>query len=72
MAAATTPDNPTPRPSLTRAVLGMGAVTAGSRLVGFVRVLVIAAILGTTYLGNTFQASNTVSNVIFEREKTCR
>ena len=30
------------------------------------RVLVIAAVLGTTYLGNTFQAANSVSNVLFE------
>ena len=29
-------------------------------------VLVIAAVLGTTYLGNTFQAANSVSNVLFE------
>ena len=28
--------------------------------------VVIAAVLGTTYLGNTFQASNSVSNVLFE------
>ena len=28
--------------------------------------LVIAAVLGTTYLGNTFQAANSVSNVLFE------
>lgn len=44
----------------------MGAVTAASRVIGFIRVLAIAAVLGTTYLGNTFQASNTVSNVLFE------
>jgi putative peptidoglycan lipid II flippase len=44
----------------------MGAVTAVSRTLGFVRVLVIAAVVGTTYLGNTFQASNSVSNVLFE------
>ena len=44
----------------------MGGVTAVSRLAGFVRVLVIAAVLGTTYLGNTFQAANSVSNVLFE------
>ncbi len=54
------------RPAVARAAAGMGAVTAMSRLLGFVRVLVIAAILGTTYLGNTFQASNSVSNVLFE------
>src|SRR5262249_24204892 len=54
------------RPTVARAAAGMGAVTAVSRTLGFVRVLVIAAVLGTTYLGNTFQASNSVSNVLFE------
>ncbi len=54
------------RHSVTRAAVGMGGVTAVSRLMGFVRVLVIAAVLGTTYLGNTFQSSNSVSNVLFE------
>ena len=49
-----------------RAAFGMGAVTVVSRAFGFVRVLVVAAVLGTTYLGNAFQASNSVSNVLFE------
>ena len=44
----------------------MGAIAAASRAVGFVRVLVIAAVLGTTYLGNAFQAANSFSNVLFE------
>lgn len=44
----------------------MGAATATSRVFGFARVLVIAAVLGTTDLGNTFQGSNLVSNVLFE------
>jgi putative peptidoglycan lipid II flippase len=48
------------------AAIGMGAVTAVSRLVGLVRVLVVAAVLGTTYLGNAFQSANSVSNVLFE------
>jgi putative peptidoglycan lipid II flippase len=52
--------------SVGRAAAGMGAATAVSRSLGFVRVLVIAAVLGTTYLGNTFQSSNSVSNVLFE------
>ena len=52
--------------SVTRAAVRMGGVTVVSRLMGFVRVLVIAAVLGTTYLGNTFQAANSVSNVLFE------
>lgn len=54
------------RKSVARAAVGMGSVTAVSRLFGFVRVLVVAAVLGTTYLGNTFQAANSVSNVLFE------
>lgn len=49
-----------------RAALGMGVIAALSRAVGFVRVLVVAAVLGTTYLGNAFQAANSVSNVLFE------
>jgi putative peptidoglycan lipid II flippase len=53
-------------PSVTRAATAMGVATLVSRLLGFVRVLVIAAVLGTTYLGNTFQAANSVSNVLFE------
>jgi putative peptidoglycan lipid II flippase len=44
----------------------MGAVTAVSRVIGFARVLVVAAVLGTTYLGNAFQAANSLSNVLFE------
>jgi putative peptidoglycan lipid II flippase len=52
--------------SVARAAAGMGVATAVSRAFGFVRVLVIAAVLGTTYLGNTYQASNSFSNVLFE------
>ncbi|MGQ0824790.1 MAG: murein biosynthesis integral membrane protein MurJ [Actinomycetota bacterium] len=50
----------------TRAATRMGAITAVSRSFGFVRVLVVAAVLGTTYLGNAFQAANSLSNVLFE------
>jgi len=49
-----------------RAATGMGIATAVSRAFGFVRILVIAAVLGTTYLGNTYSSSNSVSNVLFE------
>jgi putative peptidoglycan lipid II flippase len=52
--------------SVSRSAAGMGVATAVSRAIGFARVLVIAAILGTTYLGNTFTSSNYVSNVLFE------
>lgn len=44
----------------------MGVAAAISRAFGAIRVLAIAAILGTTYLGNTFQSSNSVSNIVFE------
>jgi putative peptidoglycan lipid II flippase len=49
-----------------RAARIMGVATAVSRLLGFGRVLVIAAVLGTTDLGNIFSASNSVSNVLFD------
>jgi putative peptidoglycan lipid II flippase len=52
--------------SIGRSVAGMGAAAALSRAFGGLRMVVIAAVLGTTYLGNAFQASNSVSNVLFE------
>ena len=52
--------------TMTTSAAGMGAAAAVSRAFGGLRVLVIAAVLGTTFLGNTFQASNSVSNVLFE------
>ena len=54
------------RVSTSRAAVGVGAVTALSRLMGFVRVLVVAAVLGASFLGNAFQSANTLSNVLFE------
>jgi putative peptidoglycan lipid II flippase len=55
-----------PAGGMGRAARAMGAATAVSRMLGFGRVLVIAAVLGTTDLGNTFSASNSVSNVLFD------
>jgi len=52
--------------SITRSVAGMGAAAAVSRAFGGLRMVVIAGVLGTTFLGNTFQASNSFSNVLFE------
>ncbi len=49
-----------------RSAVDMGVATAVSRAFGLVRVLVIVAVLGTTFLGNTFQASNSISNVLFD------
>jgi putative peptidoglycan lipid II flippase len=48
-----------------------GASVAGaswtlvSRVTGFGRVAVLAAVLGPTYLGNTFQATNLFPNIVF-------
>lgn len=44
----------------------MGVATFTSRTIGFARVFMVTVILGTTYLGNSFQASSSVSNVLFE------
>ncbi|MGI9032944.1 MAG: murein biosynthesis integral membrane protein MurJ [Acidimicrobiales bacterium] len=44
-------------------------ITAGnmaSRLTGLVRVVAVAGALGTTFLGNTYQTANLVSNIAFE------
>lgn len=65
MTAAADASRP-PARSIGRAAAGMGATIAISRVFGFVRVLVVAAVLGTTYLGNAFQSANLVSNVLFE------
>ena len=40
--------------------------TLASRATGFLRAAVVAAVLGPTYLGNTFQASNFLPNITFE------
>ncbi|MBI3256375.1 MAG: hypothetical protein HYZ59_01155, partial [Actinobacteria bacterium] len=37
-----------------------------SRLTGFLRVLAIGAAVGATFLGNTYQSANLVSNILFE------
>src|SRR5205085_2311792 len=43
---------------LLRSTVGITAGNLVSRLTGFVRVLAVAAALGTTYLGNTYQTAN--------------
>lgn len=52
--------------AVVRSAAGMGVAAAVSRAFGALRVLVVAAVLGTTYLGNAFGGSNSVSNVLFE------
>ncbi len=44
----------------------MTVATAVSRATGFLRVVVVAAAMGTTFLANTYQTANTAPNVIFE------
>ncbi|MBA2609929.1 MAG: hypothetical protein H0U92_13390 [Actinobacteria bacterium] len=60
----------TPTPSVTRSA-GRDAATVTtwnlvSRLTGFVRIVVLGGALGATRLGDTYQASNQVSNILFE------
>ena len=50
----------------TRAARVMGVATLASRGIGLVRIGVVAAVLGTTPLGDTYQSSSAVSNVLFE------
>jgi putative peptidoglycan lipid II flippase len=52
--------------TLTRATATVSAMTLLSRITGFVRVAVVVAVLGTTYLGNTYQTANSVPNLLFE------
>lgn len=56
----------TERTSLARGAAQMTIATAVSRLTGFVRVVVVAAALGTTFLANTYQTANTAPNILFE------
>jgi putative peptidoglycan lipid II flippase len=51
---------------LARSTVAMTALTLVSRLTGFLRVLVVVAVLGDTYLGNVYQSANTVPNLLFE------
>lgn len=53
-------------PALARSMAAMTVLTALSRVTGFVRIVVIAAVLGTTFLGNVYQSANTIPNVVFE------
>ena len=52
--------------SLARGAAITTVATAISRLTGFVRVMVVAGAMGTTFLANTYQTANTAPNVVFE------
>jgi putative peptidoglycan lipid II flippase len=49
-----------------RATATVSALTLVSRLTGFARILVVAAVLGRGALGDTYQTANTVPNLLFE------
>jgi putative peptidoglycan lipid II flippase len=53
-------------PSLARGAAATTLAAALSRLTGAVRVVVVAAALGTTFLANTYQTANTAPNIVFE------
>ena len=55
-----------PQGSLARGAAIISIATAVSRVTGFVRVVVVAAAMGTTFLANTYQTANTAPNVVFE------
>lgn len=52
--------------SLARGAAASTVATAISRVTGFVRVVVVASAMGTTFLANTYQTANTAPNVLFE------
>ena len=62
----TTATEPSSTASLGRGAALITLATVASRVTGFVRVVVVAAAMGTTYLANTYQTANTAPNLIFE------
>jgi putative peptidoglycan lipid II flippase len=52
--------------SLARGAAIISIATGISRLTGFLRVIVVAGAMGTTYLANTYQTANTAPNLVFE------
>lgn len=59
------PDAPTGS-SLARSTALMTVLTLVSRATGLVRIVLVGAVVGTTFLGNTYQSTNTIPNVVFE------
>lgn len=54
------------RGSLARGAAAIAVATAVSRVTGFLRVVAVAAAMGTTFLANTYQSANTAPNLVFE------
>lgn len=55
-----------PEAGLLRSAATISAWNTLSRITGFGRVLAVGAALGTTFVGNTYQSANLVSNLLFE------
>ena len=54
------------RRTLARSTATQTVLTGLSRLTGFGRIVIVTAVLGTTFLGNTYQSANTIPNIVFE------
>src|SRR5215208_7509414 len=52
--------------AILRAVLSMAAINALSRATGYLRTMVMAAVLGTGVVANAYGASNGIANLIYE------
>ncbi len=59
------PDDLTGADGTTRDSVTVSAWTAASRATGMVRVVVVGAVLGPTFLGNSYQLTNSLPNLIF-------
>ena len=55
-----------PEPDLARSTATMTVLTLLSRITGFIRNVVVVAVLGVTFLGNVYETANTVPNLLFE------
>lgn len=52
--------------AVARHSISAGLWTTVSRLTGFIRVAAVAAVLGPTYFGNTYQATNLLPNITYQ------
>ncbi len=61
-----TDPSPSDGAGLARGALAITLATAASRITGFLRVVIVAGTLGTTFLANVYQTANTAPNLLFE------
>lgn len=65
MSTSTIATPPTEATATARDSITVATWTAVSRVTGVIRVAVVAAALGPTFLGNTYQFTNTVPNLVY-------